>query len=239
MRFIIWIAVTGIVFALNSCNDDDKGYSLGDLYGSIATVRPLSEDSGSYSLTLDDGTSLWPAANYVPWYKPKENQRVIVYYTLLSEKFQQFDYAVLLRNIGEVLTKYPAENLGKEANDEKYGTDPVKIVDMWIGDGYLNIKFGFNYGGAAKHFINLIQREDTDTPYSFEFRHHAYNDASYTVKQGLVAFNLSKLNIEKETELTVRVKTFEGEKEYTVSYNPARNDTEMRSFTKEDRIEIE
>lgn len=238
MRFIVLIA--GVVLAaitLNSCDDDDDTYSLGDLYGSIATVRPLSGDS--YSLTLDDGSSMWPAANYAPWYKPKENQRAIVYYTILSDKFQGFDYAILVRDINEILTKYPAENLGDEGNDEKYGTDPVEILDMWIGDGYLNVKFGFNYGGNVKHYVNLVQREDVNRPYYFEFRHNAYDETTHAGGKSFVAFNLSNLAIKEEVTLTIKVKTFEGDKEYTVTYDPAKYGTETRSFTNENMIDLE
>jgi hypothetical protein len=206
--------------ALNSCDDD--GYSLDKVWYSIATINPLS-DTNAYSLTLDDGTTLWPAATAIPWYKPSENQRALVMYTLLSDEFQGYDHAVKVHDIQNVLTKAIAEDLGAE-NDRKYGTDPVKILDMWIGDGYLNVKFGFNYGGGVKHFINLVKRDSVDAPYYFEFRHNAYNDSEHIGQKGLVAFDLSTLDTagKDEISLTIHVKTFEGEKDYTITYNPSK-----------------
>lgn len=239
-HLILVIGVLLSAFLFNSCNDDDDSYSLGNVWGSIATVKPLSENSNSFSLVLDDGTTLWPAANQAQWYKPKADQRAVVYYTILSDQFQGYNHAIMIRDISDILTKYPAENLGGEENDEKYGTDPVEILDMWIGDGYLNVWFGFNYGGKVKHFINLVQREDVNTPYYFEFRHNTYDDTANSRQKGLVAFNLSSLNIEEEVTLTIKVNTFEGDKNYTVKYNPATKGTdESKSFTEDDMVEIE
>ena len=82
-----------IALFLNSCNLDNNGYSLGDVWYSLATVNPL--DNGRiYSLTLDDGKTLWPAATRAPYYKPKANQRAFVYYTILSDSFQGYNHAV-------------------------------------------------------------------------------------------------------------------------------------------------
>jgi len=232
----IFVLIAGMMlmaFTFNSCDDDDD-YSLGDIYGSIATVKPLSENSNSYSFILDGGSTLWPATNHVPWYKPNDNQRAIIYYTILSDKFQGYDHAILLRDISNILTKYPAENLGNEENDEKYGIDPVEILDMWIGDGFLNVRFGFNYGGKVKHFINLVQREDVNTPYYFEFRHNAYDDTENAGAKGLVAFNLSHLNIKEEVTLTIKVKTFEGDKEYPIVYKPGQKESGEKNFSEQD-----
>lgn len=239
-HLMLVIGVLFSAFLFNSCNDDDDGYSLGNVWGSIATVQPLSEGSNSFSLVLDDGTTLWPAANHVPWYKPKANQRAVVYYTILSDQFQGYDHAIMVRDIADILTKYPAEDLGDEENDEKYGNDPVKIYDIWIGDGYLNVWFGFNYGGKTKHFINLVQREDSIMPYNFEFRHNAYDDTGNIGQKGIAAFNLSALNPEEEVTLTIKVNTFEGDKEYTVKYDPATMEANgIRNFTEDDIAELE
>lgn len=240
MTFFVWAVVISLTaFLCNSCDlDDDDGYSLGNVWGSIATVQP-SGDSDHYSLVLDDGTTLWPAANHAPWYKPKANQRAIVYYTVLSDRFQGYDHAIMIRSISDILTKYPAENLGEEQNDQEYGDDPVKISDMWIGDGYLNVSFRFNYGGRTKHFINLVRRDDVDTPNYFEFRHNAYDDTERVGQKGLVAFNLSSLNIKEEVTLTIKVNTFEGDKEYTVKYDPVKKEAgEIRNFTEDDIVEL-
>lgn len=205
-----------IVF--NSCSADD-GYSLDDAWCSLATIHPLDDSGKSYWLTLDSGTSLWPVATNIPWYDPKEKKRAYVVYTLLSDEFQGYDHAVKILDLKSILTKPVAENLGEE-NDETYGTDPVSISEMWIGDGYLNVVFEFNYGGDVVHFINLMKNENVDTPYFFEFRHNAYNDSERSSRKGIAAFDLSSVDTEgKEVELTIQVNTFDGNKEYTIKYN--------------------
>lgn len=207
-------------FVFYSCLDDD-GYSLDKAWYSIATVRPL-EDSNSYWFTLDNGTSLWPVATNIPWYKPEKKQRVLIVYSLLSDDFQGYDNAVKILDLRSILTKPVAENLGEE-NDEIYGTDPVDISEMWIGDGYLNIVFEFNYGDNAVHYINLIETHgEKNMPYVFEFRHHAYNDEPRYRRKGIVCFDLfAEATRGEEVEFLISANTFEGNKQYIIRYNPS------------------
>ena len=225
------------VFLFNSCLDDD-GYSLNKAWYSIATVHPL-DDSKSYWLSLDSGTSLWPVATNIPWYSPTEKQRALVVYTLLSDEFQGYDHAIKILDLKSILTKPIAENLG-EANDETYGTDPVGISEMWIGDGYLNIEFEFDYGRKAVHYINLIASENTDTPNNFEFRHNAYDDEPRYRRKGIVSFDLSSVDTRgEEVELLISVNTFEGNKEYTIKYNSSNSwAVQNRNYPMESFIEI-
>ena len=236
----LWLAVATLVF--NSCNDDD-GYSLDKAWYSIATVHPLETKSyGSvsapYWLTLDSGTSLWPVATNIPWYNPKEKTRAFVVYTLLSDEFPGYDHAVKVLDLKSILTKPVAENLA-EANDSIYGTDPVNISDIWIGDGYLNVVFEFNYGGNAVHYINLLEQIEEDNPYLFEFRHNAYDDEARYRRKGIVSFDLSSIETNgEEVELTILVNTFDGAKDYTVKYNSSGNPAaQSRNFTNESFIE--
>jgi hypothetical protein len=219
---------------------DDDGYSLGQVWYSMATVEPLG-DSPAYFLTLDHGSTLWPAATDIPWYTPKEKHRALVFYTILSDAFQGYDHAVKVLNIEDVLTKPIAEDKGEE-NDSFYGNDPVKILDMWVGDDYLNVEFRFDYGGSVKHFINLVKRDGVDTLNYFEFRHNAYQENTYASGKGIVSFDLSTLETDgEEIELTIHVKTFEGDKDYTIKYQPDKETPESSSLQRnlqEDFAEI-
>lgn len=228
-----WIA--SAVFVFNSCSDDE-GYSLDKVWYSIATIHPM--ENNSYWLSLDNGISLWPVATSIPWYNPDAKQRAFVVYTLLSGKYYGYDHAIKILDLKSILTKSIAENSGEE-NDEKYGTDPVEISDMWIGDGYLNIVFEFYYGGNAVHFINLVENVSEDNPYLFEFRHNAFNDNIRYRRKGIVAFDLSSVNtMEKEVELSILVNTFEGVKNYKVVYNSSKNPTsQSRNYSMESFVE--
>ena len=77
------------------------------------------------------------------------------------------------------------------------------------------------WGGQKAHFINLLQTDAENDPYSLEFRHNAFDDPAYTSAAGRVAFNLSSLPDTKgETvDLRVKVKTYEGDKTFIVKYN--------------------
>jgi hypothetical protein len=204
---------------LNAC-DEGSGYSLNDAWYSVATVNPLSEDA--YSLTLDDGTTLWPAATDVPWYKSKHRQRAIAVYTLLSDEFQGYDHAIKLLDIQNILTKAVAKDLGEE-NDTEYGNDPVEMMNMWLGDGYLNVEFGFGHGGmGVVHYINILRPDSADSPYSFEFRHNAYDDDITYGQKGLVAFDIADIlsEIKEDVELTVKINTFDGELVKKILFKP-------------------
>ena len=107
-----------LIIILNSsfaCSDSD-GYSLGDFRISIATVVP--EGEMSYSLLLDNGDKLWPAATDV-FYRPDMNQRVFVNYTLLSGKMNGFEHYIKVNDIWNILTK-PVIEL-TEANADSIG----------------------------------------------------------------------------------------------------------------------
>jgi len=236
IKIMFGLGLVFSTFVFNSCLDDD-GYSLDKACYSIATVHPLG-NSNSFWLSLDNGTTLWPVATNIPWYHPREKQRAFVVYTLLSDEFQDYDHAVKILDVNSILTKQVAENLG-EKNDNTYGTDPVSISDMWIGDGYLNIVFEFYYGGNSVHFINLVESESADKPYEFEFRHNGYNDEQRYRRKGIVSFDLSSVDTKGgEVELKIQVNTFEGNNQYEIKYDSSNDSaTQSRNYLMESFIE--
>jgi hypothetical protein len=201
----------------NSCSDDDT-YSLDNRWLSIATARPL--DDNSFYLTLDDSTSLWPGAPLYINYQPERPQRVQINFTILGDAFQGFDYVVKLNQIDTILTKSIAENLGAQ-NDAVYGKDPLQITSLWVGDGFLNVEFKARMSGNVKHFVNLIRKETASDPYRLEFRHNANNDKSSYLRYGLVAFDLSSLpgTNGKNENLLIDVQTFDGVQTFKKTYN--------------------
>lgn len=219
--FLLVLGIALVTLTFPSCLNDDDSYSLGDMWGAIATVVP--QGNNSYYLRLDDGKTLWPAASNYPNYAPKADQRAFIYFTILSDSAQGFSHFIKVAAIHNILTKPIAKNEGVK-NDSIYGKNPVHIPskdDIWVGDGYLNIYFITNWGGQKAHFINLLQTDAEKNPYELEFRHNAFDDPEITSGASRVAFNLSSLPDTKgETvDLTIKVKTFDGDKVYTVKYN--------------------
>lgn len=216
--FLLLTIIASFSF-FNSCNDDD-GYSLDKFWVARATVHSVSP--GVYSFTLDDGTTLWPAAGYVPYNAFSDGQRTYINFTILSDKLDGYDHYIRLNDWYNILTK-DIVILGDEASDV-YGNDPVKILNMDTGGGYLNVDFGFNYGGGKKHFINLVKNTTIEYPKDgkiyFEFRHNAYNDAAKVGVKSTVSFPLKSLIQEgkESVDLVIRVKTFDGVKDYPITY---------------------
>jgi hypothetical protein len=214
------IASVGILASslfISSCDND--GYSLGDFAVNIATVNP--GDGNAYSLTLDDGTTLWPASQNF-FYKPKENQRALINYTPLQDNYEGYDLAVKVNDIVNVLTKNPT--VLNTATADSLGNDPIRINDYWIGDGYLNVYFsiGITPYGNTKHFINLAKNELNGKENYYNLLHNAYNDGGTYRGNGYVSFNLDALKVEGETNVvfTIAVNTGENEmKEYAINYD--------------------
>lgn len=204
------------LFGFSACQDDDD-YSLDKFAIEIMTVVP---DGSTYYLRRDNGEKLWPFATNCPGYNSSKT-RAQVNYTMLSDSIPGFSHGIKINWIENILTKNISPYRGAE-NDSIYGTDPVKIIAMNIGDGYLNIRFAANFGNTGvKHLISLIQDQEVNTPYALELRHQAYGDNALYAAEGLVAFDLSSLlNTGGQTvELTIKVNTFEGEKSYKLAYN--------------------
>ena len=119
-----------------SCSKDDSGYSLGRVWRSVVTVDPIGK-GGTYSLTLDDGTRLWPAGTEIPFYRPTTRHRALAYYTILSDTFQGYDHAILMRGIRDILTKpfIESDMLSTSRTSDDFGSDPISVIDIWYGDG--------------------------------------------------------------------------------------------------------
>lgn len=217
----IFTYVTLLVIAFSSfiaCSDSDN-YSLNNYRINIATVTP--EGNQSYSLLLDNGTKLWPAAGNI-YYKPRLNQRVFINYTILSDKMNGYDHYIRVNDMWDILTK-PVIKLTAE-NADSIGHDPIRVENLWIANHYLNAEFSFNYGGVRPHAINLVQNfqqehEVKDT-LKLEFRHNSYNSYSDRLFRGLASFDLKPFRQEDKDSIPIqiKVKDWKGEQTYKLMY---------------------
>ena len=215
--FTISIFSIGICLFLLSC--DDNAHSLGEFRINIATVIPEGENA--YSLILDNGKRLWPAANAV-LYHPTYNQRVFLNYTILSGAQDGYDHYIKVNDIWNILTKQVIELNAQNA--DSIGNDPVKVNAVWIGGDYLNVSFMFNYGGVKPHAINLVKNRlasdiSTDA-IDLEFRHNAYDSQRDKLYEGFVCFDLKPLrdNHADSVKLSVSIKEQTKEITYDVIY---------------------
>lgn len=210
------IAILSTTFA---CSDND-GYSLGDFRISVATVVP--EGGMTYSILLDNGDTLWPAASDVLYRPSNKEQRVFVNYTILSEKRDGYDHYIKVNDIWNILTK-PVIELNKQ-NADSIGNDNVRVNDIWIGNGYLNTAFSFNFSGVKPHAINMVQNKmigDGEAGVlELELRHNSYNSMSTVLYDGFACFDLKPFREEGKDSIpiVVKVKDWDGEKEYKLTY---------------------
>ena len=190
---------------LQSCNNND-GYSIGDLGRDWVTVNVNDDDN--YTFTGDNWGTMLPIASSVPWYKPKEGQRAVVYFNPLYDDYQGYDVAIKIEAIRNILTKSVGELTDK--NEEEIGNDPVYIYKdggMWVNGGYLNIVFRYDIPvNGNKHLVNLV-KNTTVTPEDdgyihLEYRHNTHDDVSGNGYrwEGAVSFDLSSLDITPQTK---------------------------------------
>lgn len=218
-NLIFRLFLIGLLVTLFSCDDNNK-YSLGDFRIDIATIEKQGENA--YALVLDNGDRLWPAASDVR-YLPKNNQRVIVNYTVLTGRQGEYTHYVKVNDIWNVLTKR-AINLNA-ANADSIGNDPVRVNAIWVGGDYLNVDFMFNYGGIRPHAINLVNNMLKESPsepnvIELEFRHNAYGSNETTLYEGFVCFDLTpfRVNDVDSVAISVKIKEWGNEKTYDLVY---------------------
>lgn len=206
MRKLHWLFMAiclAVMPVLQSCDDDD-GYSLGDFTPPLwATVRVTGN---AFYLDCDVWGKLWPVNIDMDWYEPVDGQRVLTMFNPLSDKYGEYDHAVKLLRLQDVLTK-EVEVLTLE-NEEEFGNDPVRIYhgDIGISGGYMNIIFLQNLPSNTKHRISLVRSQDDAELYAedgyihLELRYNDYDDLTGLRAYGAVSYNLSSLDITSETK---------------------------------------
>lgn len=205
MRKLHWLFMAvclAVMPVLQSCDDD--GNSLGDFTPPLwATVRVTGN---AFYLDCDAWGKLWPVNIDMGWYEPVDGQRVLTMFNPLSDKYGEYDYAVKLLRLQDVLTK-EVEVLTPE-NEEEFGNDPVRIYhgDIGISGGYMNIIFLQNLPSNTKHRISLVRPQDDAELYAedgyihLELRYNDYDDLTGLRAYGAVSYNLSSLDITSETK---------------------------------------
>ncbi len=187
-----------------ACNDDD-GYSLDKHWIDIATVENQSGRS-AFFFNLDDGTKMWTVASNFPNYIPKDGQRILADYTILSDKGEDeyYDHDVKLNDVYTILTKGIFE-VTPETQDS-IGYNKINVKNMWIGSDYLNVEFTYP-GGNKIHYINLVPAEEVydDGKIHLEFRHNANEDNASYALWGMVSFDLRSLQDEDVESFSIVV----------------------------------
>ena len=199
-----------ILSTLSSCTSNDDMALMQPT--ALVTVRP--SDSGTFTLQLDNTTTLYPTNMKSSPFGNKE-VRALVNYT--DEGSRGNTRNVHINWIDSIRTKNTVPDLGIE-NDAKYGNDAIEIVNDWVTiaeDGYLTLRIRTQWGLLNnKHNINLLTGVNPDNPYEVELRHDANGDIGGSMGDALIAFNLNDLPRKdgQNVKLKLNWKSFNGPK---------------------------
>ena len=202
-----------------ACSKDEE--AIDDSIIKIATVENPAQ-STSFYLNLEDSTRLLAVDSKLKYYRPKNEQRVIVDYTILSNRpsGSSYDHDVRVNDIYEILTKGIFSITS--ATQDSIGNDPIAIQDMWLSGDFMN--FEFIYPGYSKtHYVNLVKDDSktyTDGKTHLEFRHNANDDYPSLNISGIVCFNLKSIRKAGATsvELVIHTKEYNSTDEKTYNY---------------------
>ncbi|MBN1924868.1 MAG: NigD-like N-terminal domain-containing protein [Prolixibacteraceae bacterium] len=184
-----------MVIGFYACDNNDEYYSLGDIWLSMGFINVPDSGNNSFFIVADNGDTLLPLANDVPYFEIEDQQRVIVNYTILADADTlKNKFWVKINNLQDVLFKEIVELTAE--NNDSLGHDPINIEDVWLSKNILNFELGF-YGGGKTHWVNLVydneQFSGNISPLKLELRHNALQDSLPYYLRAVVSFNLSKL----------------------------------------------
>lgn len=219
---LLCLGLMTFTFGLQSCNDDDDWDNSLRFPSALVTVKP-SVDNSSFYLQLDDSTTLAPTNMTTSPFGTKEVRALVNYTEATKQPNTAHSHAVIINWMDSILTKPTVPDFGKDLNIEKYGNDPVEIVNDWVTiaeDGYLTLRFRTRWGYGIKHTVNLVVSPDKINMYKVTFYHNAKGDVNGRMGDALVAFRLNDLpDTHGETkDLILTWMSFSGEKSAKFKY---------------------
>ncbi len=208
MKRIFFFFMAVVLLGFFSCNDDEELYSLGDVWLSMGFINVPDTSAHAFYIVTDNSDTLLPLANNVPYYETKDQQRVIVNYTILDDADTLGNkYWVRINNLQDVLYK-KAIAFSEDIKDS-LGNDPIQVKDVWLTNQILNFDLGF-YGGSKTHLVNLTYNPDDITanksPMELELRHNAQNDSLPYYLRAIVSFDLSEIVTNESDSINFEVK---------------------------------
>ena len=126
LHWLFMMMCLAVLPALQSCDDLDSGYSIGDFsYPNWATIRVKGN---AFYMESDTWGTLWPINTDMGWYQPVDGQRVVTVFNPIYDNYEGYDHAVKILRLEHALTKV-VEPLTAE-NEEEYGNEKVDFSDL-------------------------------------------------------------------------------------------------------------
>ena len=214
---------------MTSCQKDDDSYSVGKFWVGFGIIDKSGPDS--FTVQMDDGSIIHPVAGNLngSWFE--DDQRVLVNYTIVSDKKvdeTDKEYFVKINSARKILMKGIVDIT--EAIEDSIGNDPVIIRDAWMSSNQLlNMELRY-FGNSEVHFINLVKEPGeltaADQPIELELRHNKNGDREDVLFNAFVSFDLSAIMIEDQDSVSFIVRsvdyqgnesTFEGTYKYVIA----------------------
>lgn len=227
LRHVGFVSLLCLLVALQGCTDD---WDIQDnTLLTIGTVKVV--EGNEYYFALDEGSTMYPGdTTAIAGYDVVDGQRAFIYFQMLDEEVQGYDYNARIDHVENILTKdiyrMPPEQ------EDSIGDDHINVTRAWLTKGYVNLQYQFYHSKAndKTHLLSLVVNEgrtdadDTTDYVALEFRHNAYDDRQEEPGTGLVSFKLDNIEAEagEKKGLKIRIKTLHDGIVYrTVDFAPA------------------
>jgi hypothetical protein len=198
---------------LIACNKNEDKYD--NYLKSLGIYEKTGDGATDFQINLDNGNIVVPESTSGDLITYNDGDRVIVYYSSLSELPETNDgqeIQSVVHYINDILTK-DVITISSEISDS-IGNDAIHVheEDIWISNNFLNIYFSY-LGYNRVHYLNLIKNPndsvDVDGRLILEFRHNDNNDYPSYAYDGLVSFDMNSLQQPGIDSLPLVVKVFD------------------------------
>ncbi len=208
-KIVVGIFAVIMMVGITSCELDDDSYSLNKYWLDFG-IFEKQDNNSDYSITIDDGDKLFPVSTQVPLGNFNDSSRVLVNFTILSDKLIDEngpdEYYVKINSMRKILMK-GIWDITPETEDS-IGHDPIIVKDVWVSNNLLNVEIKY-WGNYKTHYINLVKTPgiipEPGEPYELELRHNEKNDDRSIPFVSYVSFDLSSLEIPEADSILFKV----------------------------------
>lgn len=185
-QFILFL----IIVILSACNDDVR-YDYGNFRIDFVTV--LSPEEGIRFLRDDGIILLSETANDADNKYLVTGKRILLRY-IPGEQISQTELSAKIQS----MTFIPEGDItfvSQKEQTESFGNDPLYIISLWPGGGYLNLRYKIEQNNDKHQFALLYIQENQISPDTIflELRHKADSDNPGYLSKGYAAFSLQKI----------------------------------------------
>ncbi|WP_455497623.1 NigD1/NigD2 family lipoprotein [Coprobacter sp.] len=203
MKHLFQLILLCTITTFISCNDDDIKFNYGNFRMDFVTV--LSSETGIKFLR-DDGMTLFSATNSANSEYLNPGNRIILRY-IPGEKISPTEQSADIQSISVVPQGDIRLSMKEQA--ESFGNDPLYIISLWPGGGYLNLRYKIELNNAHHQLVMFYIPENQisqDTLY-LELRHKANSNNPGYLSKGYASFALEKIHNSIQKVKAIKVNT--------------------------------